>query len=337
MPDRIIISITDDLISSGKKNKDTGEFKLDIESLDPSVDVSEANNIAFTDNADLSAAPLIISKVGKGDGQADTFNFDLSNFDDSFDLSIKSEGPEDSFIIDGAISFVESSGVYTITYTGADGGEHTATIDPGIASMIINIVCFTPEVHLKTPDGLKRVSDLEVGDLVSTLDHGAQRVRWIGRRHIVFPEGAHKFKPILISKGAIDGKVPKRDVLISPQHRILWWDKAMEIIFFTKEVLVPAKALIEYSGIHVASEKTTIEYISVMFDRHEIIEAEGMMVESFLPRPYAKIFLPKQSVIEIEKFFPGAFSKEFESLYPAARTLVSVQQAKKFIRSFRTL
>ena len=336
MADPILISITDDLLSSGKK-KSVGEFKLNIESLAPSVDVSEANNIVFTDDADLSAATLKISKVGKGDGQADTFSFDLSNFDDSFDVSIISEGPEDSFIIDGATSFVENSGVYTITYTGADGDEHTATIDPGVASMIINIVCFTPDVRLKTPNGLKRVSELEVGDLVNTLDHGAQQVRWIGQRHIVFPEGPHKLKPILISKGAIDGKVPKRDVLVSPQHRILWRGQAMEIAGNAEEVLVPAKALTEYSGIREANGKSTIEYISVMFDQHEILEAEGMQVESFLPRPYAKTFLPKQSIIEVEQLFPKAFSKDSESLYPAARPLLSVQQTKKVIRSNSTL
>ena len=267
--------------------------------------------------------------MGKNDDEEDTFNFDLSGFDDDFSVEIKSEGTEDSFIIDNADSYTESSGVYTIVYTGLDGQEHTVEIDPGDAHMVINLVCFTPDVRVDTPRGLRAVGTLAVGDLVHTMDHGAQVLRWIGRRKIVFPKGAHRFKPILVAAGSIDGTVPRRDVTLSPQHRILLRGPSVQKVCGTNMALTPVKALTGAKGIRQAQGRNTVEYISLLFDHHEIITAEGMACESFLPRPYAREYLGKASIAEVDNLFPGVFSQDAESRYPAARALLNVRQGKE--------
>jgi Ca2+-binding RTX toxin-like protein len=100
--------------------------------------INGSQDLYLMDGGDIS--DLEIKKMGKGDGAADTFNFDLSAFDDDFTVNIVSEGSEDSFIIDNASSFsVNSSGVYTILYIGSDGNSHEVTIDPENASVIVNL------------------------------------------------------------------------------------------------------------------------------------------------------------------------------------------------------
>ncbi|PSL12574.1 Hint domain-containing protein [Shimia abyssi] len=101
-----------------------------------STSISGSQDVFLTDGGDITE--LDISKMGKGDGQSDTFNFDLSQFDDDFSVTIKSEGPEDSFIVDGATAYSVNSGVYTIEYLGSDGHTHTMTVDPGHASVVVN-------------------------------------------------------------------------------------------------------------------------------------------------------------------------------------------------------
>lgn len=83
------ITITDDIAESG------GVTTIVVEDYAPNP-VTDVDDITFTDGGDLSAYPLEISKIGKGDNEEDTFRFDLWGFDDGFTVSIKSEGRDAS-------------------------------------------------------------------------------------------------------------------------------------------------------------------------------------------------------------------------------------------------
>ena len=48
------------------------------------------------------------------------------------------------------------------------------------------VVCFTTGTLIATPEGDCAVEALQVGDLVSTVDRGAQPILWIGRRRITW-------------------------------------------------------------------------------------------------------------------------------------------------------
>ena len=60
--------------------------------------------------------------------------------------------------------------------------------------------CFTPGTLITTPEGPRRVEEIRVGDLVTTMDHGPQPVRWIGRRTVGAMDG---FAPVRIEAGAL--------------------------------------------------------------------------------------------------------------------------------------
>jgi hypothetical protein len=55
-------------------------------------------------------------------------------------------------------------------------------------------------------------------------------------------------------------------------------------MFGEEEVLVAAKDLVNECSIWIDSGGE-VEYIHVLFDRHQMIWSEGMLTESFLPGP----------------------------------------------------
>ncbi len=140
----------------------------------------------------------------------------------------------------------------------------------------MQLTCFTPGTRIRAPGGARMIETLKVGDLVSTLDHGAQAIRWIGRRRV---EGTGDFAPIRFMKGAIGNR---RTLRVSPQHRMMISGWRAELMFAAPELLVAAAHLVNGDTIHVAP-CGTVDYIHLMFARHEVIFAEGIATESFYP------------------------------------------------------
>jgi Ca2+-binding RTX toxin-like protein len=167
---------------------------------------------------------------------------------------------------------------FTNTDDAAGGLSGSFTLSDGTVvnfSEIENIICFTPGIRLLTPLGERAVETLRAGDLVITRDHGPQAIRWIGRRTV---PGIDRFAPVRVAGHVLDGG--RAPLLVSPQHRFLFTGYKAELLFGCDEVLIAARHLVD--GLAVTQEdQATVTYIHVMFDRHEVIYAEGAATESF--------------------------------------------------------
>ncbi|ARE82673.1 leukotoxin [Roseovarius mucosus] len=167
---------------------------------------------------------------------------------------------------------------FTNTDDAAGGLSGSFTLSDGTVvnfSEIENIICFTPGIRLLTPHGERAVESLRAGDLVITRDHGPQAIRWIGRRTV---PGTGRFAPVRVAAHVLDGG--RAPLLVSPQHRFLFTGYKAELLFGCDEVLIAARHLVD--GLAVTQEdQATVTYIHVMFDRHEVIYAEGAATESF--------------------------------------------------------
>lgn len=167
---------------------------------------------------------------------------------------------------------------FTNTDDAAGGLSGSFTLSDGTVvnfSEIENIICFTPGIRLLTPHGERAVESLRAGDLVITRDHGPQAIRWIGRRTV---PGIGRFAPVRVAAHVLDGG--RAPLLVSPQHRFLFTGYKAELLFGCDEVLIAARHLVD--GLAVTQEdQATVTYIHVMFDRHEVIYAEGAATESF--------------------------------------------------------
>ena len=171
----------------------------------------------------------------------------------------------------------------TSTTTNVDGNTScagTISMDDGTLlnfSEIENIMCFTPGTCIATPKGARDIASLKIGDFVVTCDHGLQPIRWIQSRTV---PALDRFAPIRIRLGVVTGQ--QSDLLVSPQHRMLFQGYRAELLFGESEVFVAAKHLVD--GRLVTQETAGyVTYIHMMFDEHEVVYAEGAATESFHP------------------------------------------------------
>jgi CshA-type fibril repeat protein len=191
------------------------------------------------------------------------------------------------------------------------------------------VPCFTPGTLIATPKGEKKVEDLVVGDRVITRDNGMQEIRWIGRREMSGEELAAKehLRPVLIRQGALGNGLPERDMMVSPQHRVLIANDKTALYFEEREVLVAAKHLTDMEGIDVVDVSHTT-YIHIMFDQHEVILSDGTWTESFQPGDMSLASVGDASREEILELFPELATREGIEAYAAARKSLKKHEAK---------
>jgi hypothetical protein len=127
---------------------------------------------------------------------------------------------------------------------------------------------------ISTPSGDHLVQDLRIGDEVQTLA-GRKTIKWIGYNKLTKEEGRvwhDNVMPIHVARFAIDDHRPYRDLYLSPLHCI-----------FFNDALIPVMYLINETSIAqgTPSEMSALEYYHVELDTHEVIYAEGALVESY--------------------------------------------------------
>lgn len=178
--------------------------------------------------------------------------------------------------------------------------------------------CFTRGTKISTLSGEVPVEDLTVGDMVETLDHGLQPIRWIGCSQ-TNARGDHA--PVVFKPGAIGNEV---ELKVSPQHRILVHGWQAELYFGEAEVLIPAKHLL--NGLDIVQEPANkVEYFHILFDRHEVVTANGVLSESFFPGD--QILLQDRAIrAELLALFPELENRlDFEK---TARATVKCREAQ---------
>ncbi|GAA6190287.1 Hint domain-containing protein [Phaeobacter sp. NW0010-22] len=134
-------------------------------------------------------------------------------------------------------------------------------------------ICFTRGTWIKTATDIQRIEKIKVGDLIWTLDHGSQPVKWIGSRSVI---AAGRFAPVEIPNGILGADSP---VQVSQQHRLLISDPAAELQYGTTQVFSPAIALVDAGLARIVPAKT-VEYFHILLENHDIIKANGVASES---------------------------------------------------------
>ena len=191
------------------------------------------------------------------------------------------------------------------------------------------IPCFTPGAMIATPKGEVPVESLREGDRVITRDNGIQEIRWTGSRTLDRQELAEheNMKPILIKAGSLGHNLPERDMLVSPQHRVLISGETPQLYFEESEVLVAAKLLVGKQGISVMDTLRTT-YIHFMFDRHEVVLSDGAWTESFQPGDQSLGSMGEATRDEIFALFPELATEDGLTDYVAARRSLKAHEAK---------
>ncbi len=172
--------------------------------------------------------------------------------------------------------------------------------------------CLAKGTLIETDIGPLPIETLRVGDKVATLDNGLQKIRWIGKREVsaTGPEA-----PIVFEPGALGNY---RRLTVSPQHRMVMTDWRTEMYFGQPEVLVAAVHLVNGSTIRQVPQPK-ITWFHILFERHEIIFAEGIRTESLHLGAEALGRLDTKAQSEILALFPEATYRALETARPCLR------------------
>lgn len=227
----------------------------------------------------------------------DTLQGDLGN-----DLLVGGTG-SDTVIFSGvsanyAVSFL---GGTTYQFVGPDGTDTLTDVELVVfgnaAPIAIAAACFVPGTRIATPTGPRPIEALRIGELVLTATGAQAPIRWIGRRHYAAATVAEnaQLHPVRIRAHALGNGMPARDLLLSPQHAVCL-DGA------DGPLLIPIAALINSRSI-IQEDCGAVTYLHIELERHELIMAEGVKVESFADEDSRSLF---DNAAEFRLLYPNA-------------------------------
>ncbi|MFQ6547436.1 Hint domain-containing protein [Aestuariibius sp. 2305UL40-4] len=210
------------------------------------------------------------------------------------------------------------------------GTNNGATVaDPIDYVDLPDFVCFTAGSLIETPEGPRRIETLHPGDLVNVAEGPPRPVRWVGRRRLRSDDLRRNphLRPVRIRADAFGCGLLRRDVIVSPQHRIATRSARAQLIFGVSDVLIPARFLIDGAGICVDQDATQADYVHIFFDRHELVEVEGLWTESFFPGDTAMDAMSDAILQELFELFPE-LAEDLGTYGQTAMRVVKAYEAK---------
>jgi len=200
-----------------------------------------------------------------------------------------------------------------------------------LVSVPSGIPCFVRGTLITTDNGDLAVELLKPGTKVLTQYNGFQELvltmrRIVGRDELRMNE---KLYPICIAAGALGLGLPKRNLTVSRQHRMVVKSGIVNCMFGTDTSLVAAIRLIDLPGINIDKSFNSVEYFHLAFKQHEVIFAEGAPTESFLPSIEAKNILSGKQWEELYTLFPDVCKRNYYAR--PAYIIPSRQQQKELI------
>ena len=195
------------------------------------------------------------------------------------------------------------------------------------------LICFTPAALILCENGPRRASEIQPGDKVRTADRGLQQVRWRGETVLSHEQLTAKphLRPVILRKNSISVGVPARDITVSPNHRIMINSWRAELLFGEKEVLATAGAMVNENTIARADPDGPLHYIHLKFIHHEILFANGLQADSFLPTDASISALPESQRDALLAGFPALRSDPVAANGLAARRLLKPEETRLLV------
>jgi hypothetical protein len=185
--------------------------------------------------------------------------------------------------------------------------------------------CLLNGTKISTPSGDRLVQELQIGDEVQTAA-GRKAIKWIGYNKFTKEEGRawqDSITPIRVARFAIDDHTPRCDLYLSPLHCI-----------FLNETLIPVMYLINEASIAqgMPSDMSAIGYYHIDLDTHEVIYAEGALVESFFDDGSNRENF--SNFVQYERLYGGERQSKMTPFAPILRYCGRRQELKGLVRSF---
>ena len=160
-----------------------------------------------------------------------------------------------------------------------------------------DLACFAAGTRIETAEGLIAVEDLREGMRVETMDRGLQPLRRVLAKTV---SGMGALAPVVIEAGVLGNG---RALRLSPHHRMVITGWRAELLTGEPEVLAKARDLLDGRRVRV-EPVAEVTYFHLLFDRHEIVFAEGAASESYHPFADDAAELAPGTLAEIEAIYP---------------------------------
>ncbi len=260
------------------------------------------------------AEDMVLDDVYRLMADAKANRLSLRPYGDHFRITDDSElgAPGATVCLDCAVTFMSPDGETTdaLVLVELDDTQHVAatyvlplapltalvdyalvTIDSdGARARLAQVACvsFTRGTHITLANGAQMpIENLVVGDRILTRDDGVQQIRWIGQSTA---RASGEFAPIRIRAGALNNA---HDLIVSPDHRLFIYQRSDRLGAGRAELLVKARHLVNGDSVTVM-QGGFVDYFQLLFDRHQIIYAEGIAAESFLIDPRTAPAVPAE-------------------------------------------
>lgn len=229
------------------------------------------NGVSYPDGTWIQAEYIVT--VQDSDGRSYTLQF-VSVGTDAFNIQ--------GFVVQGAVPPFGEPLTVVSTADSVQGVHSYSTSSPA---------CFAPRSRIATPTGHIRAKNLKRGDDIRLADGRTARVA------LILTSSGAEDAPIRIRKDAFGRGLPRRDLTLSPQHRV-WMPQL--------GALVPARALTCLPRVGLDRDATGTELIHIVLAHHEVLLAEGLPCESYWPGDTALGLLPRASRREVRKIMGRA-------------------------------
>lgn len=182
---------------------------------------------------------------------------------------------------------------------------------------------FSRGTHITLASGAQcKIEDLKIGDRILTRDEGPREIRWIGQ---TTAPAVGDLAPILIKQGALNNA---NDLIVSPQHRLMVYQRSDTIGLGTPEVLVRASDLVNGTTVLV-QQGGYVDYFQILFDRHHIIYAEGIAAETLLLTPFTAPALSSEAVLRHTSSDQLPYAETRKSQLPRGDAVAVLKQASR--------
>jgi len=230
---------------------------------------------------DLTAGQVFIATISWASNASNAINhFGLYLYDDTTgQLLVQSTATASN--VEQVYLDPTTTGTYDLQVA-LDGKTSGAITDTyALAYSGATVACFCAGTAILTERGEVAVEDLAAGDRVISADGRAMPVRWLGVQTVTRAAADPlAVQPIRIRAGALGDNLPRRDLLVSPGHALLFG-----------EVLVQAGALVNGTTIARVAEMPAVwRYHHVELDTHALLLAEGVPAESYLATTDPAVF-----------------------------------------------
>jgi hypothetical protein len=192
---------------------------------------------------------------------------------------------------------------------------------------VLNIpTCFVTGTAIATARGWRPVEALRPGDLVLTADAGLQPLRALDRRAVAAGAAAANpgLRAVRMAPGSLGPGLPQRPLRVSQQHRMFAAGPVLQRATGLPEALMAARHLVGLPGIAPDPSDGGFAYLHLVFDRHHLVQAEGVWTES--------LYLGDQALRRFDAPSRAVLTAGGAPPPPPARPILTGRQAGALVR-----